>query len=275
MTTTFHYEEKLFTPEEASEILRTRNQGNRSLARTKVQQYAEAMRQGLWRLTPVPIIFEEYTGRVLDGQNRLKAVVDSGIAQRFIVCTNARAEIMGAIDQGRSRSASDHLKIEGIDKATRLSPILLAIIGYEKCPDGLWSQTKAVSNFQYKTCFDKHSALVVEAAGFGYGHHRSFKLISCTDFAFSYFLLRTWGFEQADLVDFYNKLSSGAQLEEGSPVLAFRSWIQNNLNKYSGLRSRRQHTVNNILKAFSQYYQERRVQRFTEAGLRTVPVYAF
>ena len=74
------------------------------------------MRENRWKFTPVPLIFEESTGRLLDGQNRLTGVVKSGTTQTFMVRRNAQAHLMSAIDQGKARTASDHMKLEGIDQ---------------------------------------------------------------------------------------------------------------------------------------------------------------
>ena len=198
----FNYEIRTITPEVAGVMLREHNKGNRNLARAKVEQYASAMEEGRWKLTPVPLILEEHTGNILDGQNRLTAVVRSNKPQAFVVCTNATRDIMGVIDQGKARTASDHMKIEGVDRGSKLAPLLLALIGYNRLPDGLWSHIKPLSNDEYIEAYNQNAELLDESLGFGIQCAKCYKAITSTDFAFTYFLLRSWGFEQADLVDF-------------------------------------------------------------------------
>lgn len=265
----FTYEIRTITPEVAGVMLRERNKNNRNLAKAKVDQYAAAMEEGRWRLTPVPLILEEHTGNILDGQNRLTAVVRSNKSQKFVICTNGTRDIMGVIDQGKSRTASDHMKIQGVDRGTKLAPLLLAIISYNRMPDGLWSHIKPLSNDEYMEAYNNNTEMADEALGFGIQCAKAYKAISCTDFAFTYFLLRSWGFEQKELVDFFNKLSTGAELPDGSPILAFRNYLVNNKDKYSGCRTRRQHSVNNILKTFGLYQADKTITRFVEAGIAT------
>lgn len=249
----YHFYARTFSPDEAREILATKNQGNRNLKKGKVAQYTAAMQAGRWRFTPVPIIFEEHTGRLLDGQNRLQALINSGRSFPFIVCDNASADIMQAIDQGASRSASDHLTTRGIHGGASLAPLLLAIIGYTNDPGGMWSVIKPVSNEEYVEAYEADVLLIEESDGQGKRLNKEYKLISRTDFSFAYFLLKKAGIDQQMVDDFFHRLSYGNDLAVTCPVFQYRKWLSNNSTKYAGLRNRRQHSINNILKAFAQY----------------------
>jgi len=249
----YHFYARTITPDEAKDILAKHNHGNRKFKTAKIVQYANAMKNGRWRFIPVPLIFEEHSGRLLDGQNRLQAVANSGKSQVFIVCDNASADIMQAIDQGASRSASDHLTTRGIHGGASLAPLLLAIIGYNLDPTGTWSSIKPVSNEEYVEAFESDSILIEEADGQGKRCNKDYKLISRTDFSFVYYLLKRSGVQQSVIDDFMHRLSYGSDLAVTCPVFQYRKWLANNQSKYSGLRTRRQHSVNNILKTFNQY----------------------
>ena len=131
----------------------------------------------------MPLIFEEHTGRLLDGQNRLQAIAETGRSQQFVVCDNAGPEIMQAIDQGASRSASDHLTTRGIFGGASLAPLLLAIIGYARDPQDNWSVIKPVSNEEYVEAYEANPLLIEEADGQGKRCNKEFRLISRTDFS--------------------------------------------------------------------------------------------
>lgn len=76
-------EQKLITPEIAADML-TRNDGNRPMRPRVWQGYAKDMREGKWRQTHEAIAVAA-NGRVINGQHRLMAVTQSGIAQVFWV----------------------------------------------------------------------------------------------------------------------------------------------------------------------------------------------
>lgn len=250
----FVFTQEIITPSDAQEILARCNNGNRNPVKAKIEQYQKAMRADRWKLTPVPLIFEEHTGRLLDGQNRLSAVVKSGKTQTFVVCRNAQSHLMTAIDQGKSRTASDHMKISNINNANQLAPLVLAIYSYQQDPKGNWALLKPVANEIYVETFEADSENISHALGFGKLCEKSFNLISKTDYGFAYYLLRKAGFDEMVLIEFFNSLSTGANLLANSPVLAYRRFLSNDPKRYAGDRGRRQHSINNILKAFKMYY---------------------
>ena len=267
----YHFYERTFSPEEAREILATRNNGNRKFKKAKIAQYKAAMLLGRWKHTPVPLIFEEHTKRLLDGQNRLQAIVESGCSQQFVVCENAGPDIMQAIDQGASRTAADHLTTRGIHGGASLAPLLLAIIGFSRDPKGSWSTIKPVSNEEYVETYESNPLLIEEADGQGKRCNKEFRLISRTDFAFSYYLIKSSGIDQHAIDDFFHRLSYGDDLIATCPVFQYRKWLANNIGKYAGLRTRRQHSVNNILKTFNHYKEEVAAGSFRAARLIPTP----
>ena len=267
----YHFYTRTFSPDEARDILATRNNGNRKLKTAKIAQYKKSMLSGRWKFTPVPLIFEEHTGRLLDGQNRLQAIAETGRSQQFVVCDNAGPEIMQAIDQGSSRSPSDHLTTRGIHNAPSMSSLILAIIGYTRDPGGQWSIIKPISNEEYVETYEANPLLIEEADGQGKRLNKGFKLISRTDFSFSYYLIKSAGVDQHVIDDFFHRLSDGSDLAPTCPVLQYRKWLYNNSGKYANTRGRRQHSVNNILKTFNQYKTGAAASSFRAAPLVPTP----
>lgn len=105
--------EELITPEMAAEYL-THNKINRPLKPERVRSYAAAMKAGKWQLTHQGIAFKT-NGDLADGQNRLTAIVMSGVPVMMNVAYDMDATIL---DRGASRSDRDTLIMSGIDKAT-------------------------------------------------------------------------------------------------------------------------------------------------------------
>ena len=66
------------TPDLAAEFLK-RNTSNRAIKKSKIKKYADDLRRGNWKLTHQGVAISP-SGRLLDGQHRLSAIVQSGIA---------------------------------------------------------------------------------------------------------------------------------------------------------------------------------------------------
>lgn len=97
------------TPARAKRMLEN-NEGNRSLRRAKAAQYAAMMKAGNWLTAPEPIVISK-SGRVLNGQHRLLAVIIADITVKFFIIEGVDDALFKVIDRGMMRSASDALGI--------------------------------------------------------------------------------------------------------------------------------------------------------------------
>jgi hypothetical protein len=103
--------ERRITPEIAASMLTT-NVRNRPISRKHVTRLAEAMRRGDWELNGSTVKVAA-TGRLLDGQHRLSACVESGVAFDTLVVCGLPEETFSTIDQVSSgRKIADVLAIE-------------------------------------------------------------------------------------------------------------------------------------------------------------------
>lgn len=100
----------LVTPALAKEYLKKNRTNNRPLGQRTVQKYAAAMKRGEWELTHEGIGFDLH-GHLADGQHRMHAVVESGVACEFMVTFGLSDRAFTVIGQGRSRTAADLLHI--------------------------------------------------------------------------------------------------------------------------------------------------------------------
>lgn len=104
---------ELIGPAEASDmLLNSKYQGQRNLSKLAVARYVEAMKNGKWNISETAIVLgvRSNVQHLLNGQHRLCAVVDSNIAQTFIVQRNEYATDLAmdrayaAMDQGTKRT---------------------------------------------------------------------------------------------------------------------------------------------------------------------------
>lgn len=101
------------TPEIAAEWLRF-NTLNRPKKMGKIPIYAADMKDGRWPVTGATIAFGR-SGRLLDGQNRLQAIIDSNCTIRVLIVRGLSDDIFDVIDNGARRTTSDVLIIEGYE----------------------------------------------------------------------------------------------------------------------------------------------------------------
>ena len=99
------------TPEMAKNILEEGNYNNRNIRKGHVQNLASRILRGEWKLTPQGIILHT-SGRLLDGQHRLLAIVQADTPVVTTVFTVSDESVFKTLDQGAKRSMAD---ISGVD----------------------------------------------------------------------------------------------------------------------------------------------------------------
>lgn len=100
------------TPALATSLLRTNSDNQRNLKDGVVDSYAHQMRHNQWRNNGETIKLSR-TGKLIDGQHRLTAILRSGCSITLTIAINGRDEDITTIDNGLARTNSDALKISG------------------------------------------------------------------------------------------------------------------------------------------------------------------
>lgn len=108
------------TPDVAAEILDTRNKNNRPRTTTEVKKLAAHMASENWKLTGDTIKFS-VSGRLLDGQHRLSACVQSEEPFRTHVIFGIDDDAFDFLDAGKKRTPAHVLSIAGYKNAGRLA----------------------------------------------------------------------------------------------------------------------------------------------------------
>jgi hypothetical protein len=100
------------TPEMAGDWLDSSNHDNRSIRKGHVSSLAAEINKGLWKATHQGIAFSK-TGRLVDGQHRLKAIIEADRPTVLTVFTDLNDDMFGVLDRGANRSIRDELKLGG------------------------------------------------------------------------------------------------------------------------------------------------------------------
>ncbi|TSE11255.1 hypothetical protein [Aquimarina algiphila] len=114
----------LVTPEMAKKFLK-RNRVNRSLSKQNIQKAVLAMKTGEWDENTGDVIKFNINGDLIDGQHRLHAVIELGIAVPMTFMFNCSKDALFKIDTGKKRSISDILSMNNIKYYTEIPAIIL------------------------------------------------------------------------------------------------------------------------------------------------------
>ena len=118
------------TPDVARQMIASNTQ-NRPLSKSVCQRYASEMKDGKWMNDGAPIRFS-HSGRLLDGQHRLNAVINSGTTIEAIVVRGLNDDSFQTMDTGKGRGGGDVLAIRGAKNANNTSAICSAYYYYQK-----------------------------------------------------------------------------------------------------------------------------------------------
>jgi len=219
-----------FTPNQAQQLLdkseEMANQGaalrNRPVNPHRVQRYSEMMRDGQWKMTGEPIQIHS-DGYLLNGQHRLRAVVDAGVELDVVVVENVDDDSFRVMDTGMARRPSDaiiDLDVQSKTTVMAAAKILVAIeagltVTTTRDLGLVTRQDQADFVAQNLEWFQNNIALAVKV-GRGIG----------TTTAWAAFLKLTDSAGAADKgIEFLDGVASGVNLGEGDPRLALRSWL--------------------------------------------------
>lgn len=205
-------------PAEAKTLL-AENRNNRNVRQRHVDLLALEMKTGRWVYNGQDIL-QASTGRILDGQHRLLAVVQSGETVPMGVKTGLDEASYATIDQGVKRSAADDLRASGVENANRVAASArLALLWMRGLPQkgGVLAKTE-IGEF-----VRNHPALgeIVTTVG-----QLRVLIPSAALAAVGWMALHDERHSEA-WSEFVSKLRSGADLEDGSPILVLRNTALN------------------------------------------------
>jgi len=207
------------TPQLAEHWL-AQNTHNRPIIKAVVERYKRDMMRGRWHLEGSPIKFSP-DGTLLDGQQRLTAVVQTGISQTFLVVKGIETDAQIAMDTGRKRTAGDALAINGFGAySTRLAAVARLYIEAEndsidhgKNPHGGRFE---VSHDDVFACLAANPD-IEDAVRFAQPLLKNIDVPS-TLVAYTYLIMRRIDALAAE--DFWLKMSEKTDLAKGDPVIA-------------------------------------------------------
>lgn len=237
LTSTMKTEIVLMAPKRAKEILEN-NPCNRAINVKRVKSYIKKIREGTYQLTHQGVAID-WNGILLDGQHRLLAVCESGIAIPLQVSTGCDPAIFTAIDSGRTRSAGDCLGIAGASYGKLAAATVRACAMYYDFADAVWAgHNMDLDSSAVIEWHDIYSDQVAEACQIAKKFSSKFRLITPNAYSSFACLALIEGCSSNYIESFYRELSDGIGLYEGSPVYAFRRALINGYMQLGKVRNR-------------------------------------
>lgn len=109
---TVEIEQTIITPEDASHLME-KNTANRLLSPRRVNALAQSITRGEWQFDGSPIRLTS-DGMLLDGQHRLAAIQQAGLAVPVLILRGLDPASQLVIDSGRPRTFADYLRMRGV-----------------------------------------------------------------------------------------------------------------------------------------------------------------
>lgn len=231
-----------------------RNSNNRPIRFKAVTQYANDMSGGHWKSTGESIKFSK-TGRLLDGQHRLSAIVEAAAEIDVVVNTGLEDGSFDVIDTGRQRTGSDILTIDGISlsEARTAAAALPMIVNYSR---GLPAHSSARPTNQALLDFWKQHPYVQPASRYAALLPKRYPPISHAKAMFLHWLFAQ--IDQDSAEDFLAALFTGGQLSMTESIYHLRNkFIE---SRMQGVAIRDSVQIHACFKAWNLYRAKREVR---------------
>lgn len=214
----------LVTPELA-EIILEYNTNNRKVKHERVNLYAKEMENGNWKFNLTPIKFS-FEGILLDGQNRLRALIKSGRSFEFLIGIGLEPSTFDTMDVPGIRTVGDTAHVAGIKNPTVVGSVVRAAHAYK---ESRWSanksSTRTISNAGFMDKHNNDSEAIDASVSFGVALHKktTIKIMSAAELGTFHYL-----FNESDsylAIEFLEKLFLGENLTKKSPIMLLRNLL--------------------------------------------------
>ena len=208
---------KTITPAAAKKLLEY-NIENRALNSIHVDELAREMKSGRWKINGDTIRISD-TGKIIDGQHRLVAVVKTGITIQSWVIEGLPDDVFDTIDLNKRRSGGDTLGCMGEINAYRLNSALILV---DKYMTGRVEKSVSYSNSEIKELLLKYPKLRDSIQSKVKGK----KLILPSVMDACHYLFSQKNPDEAHF--FMDRVLRGSALKEGEPEYVLREKLVSN-----------------------------------------------
>jgi hypothetical protein len=143
-------------PEKAKEYLSYNFEDNREHSPSKVSDLATEMRQNRFFISDSAICFSG--GFLINGQHRLRAVLEGNTVETFIVCRDMPSNSMEIMDIGRRRTKADRITVMGTKMSVKeCASVMHCLADLNRTDIGSAQFNHQRHDHLVKSYFEKHS----------------------------------------------------------------------------------------------------------------------
>lgn len=218
-----------------------KNHVNRNARDRVIDRFVNDMKNGKWQITGEAIKFDR-TGRLIDGQHRLKAVVKSGCTVPMFVVRGLSEETQIVLDSGAARTAADNLHMIGVRNANLVASIARRRISL--------TDIDSVSNSDVFDYVQAHPE-INEASRIARRYAKGCDIAPSTVGLAAWVIAEQHGWEVAE--EFFNAAAEKVGLSAGDPVLAMTAFFSEQRRNRRKLKLQSQLSV--VIRAFNYRYR--------------------
>jgi hypothetical protein len=219
---------EIITPKTAARLLQM-NAGNRRLRKRHVDELAESMSRGEWKLNGDAIRLGD--DKLIDGQHRLSACVKSGVPFESIIVRGVQDDVFDTIDKGMKRQVADSLYVRGEVNTPMLAGAIVAILNIR---DGFPGEPKRRTDIEVEKWLAENPNVRESIRYCCSSKIRPLKLISPSPLSALHFLFSEKDPELANM--FFDHLGHGGIFPEKSPPNILRERLIQNATGVSKAR---------------------------------------
>lgn len=207
------------TPHLARTWLRN-NTRNRKLRERAVADYARDMAAGHWNLNGEAIKFAT-DGTVLDGQHRLRAVIEADTTVQMLVVVGLDPAAQETMDTGRKRTTGDVMGLRGEANAHTLAAVLRRVWAWQN-GDYRFGGSYSATNRECAELLAQHPE-IRRSTEIAVRTRAAFPHIPQSVLGTAHYLFSALAVDEAAW--FFQRIADGAELSLGHPVLALRARV--------------------------------------------------
>ena len=235
------------TPRLARKLLE-QNTNNRDISPGNLAKIKLIMERGEWELNGEAIKIAK-NGRILDGQHRLMAAVETATTFSTLIVYGLDDETQETMDSGKSRTIANVLTLRGYKNAARLASIVTSIIREEQ-----WSLKAAATGSTAYVVTPKQvvDRLQVEPSleDLASNVRPLTALLSGRTAGLLYYVLSSVDADDAQY--FFDRLVAGDGMERDNPILVLRNLLMVLKQEKRGVRSQT-YVSALVVKAWNKY----------------------
>lgn len=243
------------TPEKASKYL-AHTAPNRPKSSGKIAKFAMDIKKGEWKLTHQGIALTS-DGRLLDGQNRLQAIIESGLPIWMSVTTGVKEDCFDVIDTGTNKTGANALAMMGIQP--RNARIIASAVPYCVSYESGYQPQKSIDGKRHGNSnllvvnYFKTNPKIASSADFVSKMPRRDCILKESLSCFFHYQIKKIGRSDAD--EFLLLLLTGENLDSDSVVFEMRRQLI--ASRIGNLRLIDQTIIKRIIVTYNFYHSRR------------------